>query len=334
MRIIKPKPLKPGSTLGIVACSAPIHESSRDTIERAYQRLRDRGFRLVEAPNCRKITGHTAGTVKERVQTLHRFFSDPSIDGILNYWGGHQSHQLLEYLDFALIRRNPKPFIGFSDTTALQMGILVKAGLVTFSAPAGITFGKPIFPDFTWEHFERVLVRPEAPLKLVPSQKFSDNPWYTTTNEKMIFHRNPGWKVYRKGKAQGRVLGGNIGTMLLLAGTPYWPKSFKGKILFVEDDEGESPKTVDRYFTQLRQMGVYEKLAGMVIGRFSRSVGFTKKDSLECILREALRGYQFPVITGVDFGHTDPLITIPLGIRCRINALRPEIVFLEKAVES
>lgn len=123
MKLIKPKALKPGNTLGIVACSTPINVSSEETIVRACQRLRDRGFQLVEAPNCRKIYGHAAGTIKERAKALHDFFRDPKIDGILNYWGGYQSHQLLEHLDYGLIRKHPKPFIGFSDTTALQVGI-------------------------------------------------------------------------------------------------------------------------------------------------------------------------------------------------------------------
>jgi muramoyltetrapeptide carboxypeptidase len=99
MKIIKPKAIKSGDTFGIVACSTPITASSEETIERAYQRIRDRGFNIVEAPNCRKIHGHAAGTIKERVKALHDFFRNPKIDGILHYWGGYQSHQLLEYLD-------------------------------------------------------------------------------------------------------------------------------------------------------------------------------------------------------------------------------------------
>jgi muramoyltetrapeptide carboxypeptidase len=331
MKLIKPKALKSGDTLGIVAFSTPIHASSEETIQRSCSFLKEKGFNIIEAPNCRTMTGHTAGTIKERVKSLHDFFKNKKIDGILSYWGGFQSHQLLEYLDFDLIRRNPKPFIGFSDTTILHAGIHGKTGLVTFSGPAGITFGKPTVPDFTWKFFEKVLMQPEATLKLEASETFSDNKWYMEPSKQMRFEPNPGWKVYRKGKAEGAVFGGNVGTLLLLAGTPYWV-NLKGRILFVEDDEAESSKTMDRMFTQLRQMGVYDQIKGMVVGRFHRDVAFKENDSLEMILDDALRGYKFPVITGVDFGRTDPLITIPMGIRCRMDTAKKEITYLESAV--
>ena len=97
IKLIKPKRLKPGSTLGIVATSTPVHFSKTDTIERAYDFLRGKGLKLVEAANCRKILGHAAGSIAERVSEFHCFFEDPSIDGILSYWGGYTSHQMLEY---------------------------------------------------------------------------------------------------------------------------------------------------------------------------------------------------------------------------------------------
>jgi muramoyltetrapeptide carboxypeptidase len=331
MKILKPSALKEGDTLGIVTCSTPMTACGPETIERAYQRLRDHGFSWIEASNCRKTHGHAAGTIRERAREIHDFFKNPKVHGILNFWGGYQSHQLLEYLDYDLISRNPKAFIGYSDTTALQTGIFSKTGLITFSGPAGITFGKPTLPDFTWRHFDQVLINPEVPLKLSASKEYSDNSWYLEPDKKMNFEPNPGWKIYRRGKGRGRIIGGNIGTMLLLAGTDYWP-NLRGKILLVEEDESESSKTIDRMFTQLRQMGVYDQIAGMVVGRFHRNVKFNENDSLEMILDDALKGYKFPVITGVDFGHTDPLITFPIGIRCHMDTAKPEISFDEAAV--
>lgn len=331
LKILKPHALKPGDTLGIIACSTPLTTTSDATINRSFSFLRNKGFEIVEAPNCRKFVGHSAGSIKERVKALHDFFRNPKIAGILSYWGGYQSHQLLEYLDYDLIRRHPKPLIGFSDTTALQIGIHSQTGLVCFSGPAGITFGKSIVPEFTWEHFEKVLLSPSVPLHLGVSDQSSDNQWWTSPTKEMIFKSNAGWKTYRRGTATGRAIGGNIGTMLLLAGTKYFPK-LKGSILFFEDDEVETPKTIDRMFFQLRQMGVFDQISGMVIGRFHSNVGFTSEDSPEMILDDALKGYKFPVITNVDFGHTDPLITIPIGVKCSINTAKNEISFLEAAV--
>ncbi len=144
----------------------------------------------------------------------------------------------------------------------------------------------------------------------------------------MEFTPNKGLEVFKKGKAEGSIVGGNIGTLLLLAATPYWP-SMKGKILFIEDDEAETPKTLDRYFTQLRQMGVFDQIIGMVVGRFPRCVGLKDDDSLKMILNDALNGYKFPVITEFDMGHTDPIMTVPIGARVQIDGNRKMITVLE-----
>ncbi len=331
MRIIKPSSLKYGDTLGVIACSTSMSATTEETIQRAYGFLRGKGFKIIEAPNCRQTVGHTAGSIKDRAKALNDFFKNPKIDGILNFWGGYQSHQLLEYLDFEMIKKNPKPFIGFSDSTALQVGLYSQAGLVTFSGPAGITFGKPIVPEFTWDHFVKVLIAPQVPLALGQSSTFSENPWWREPSKEMIFKVNEGWKIFKGGSASGRLIGGNVGTMLLLAGTKYWPK-LDGAILFLEDDEVESSRTIDRLFTQLRQMGVYEKISGVITGRFHGDVKWREDDSFEMVLRDSLKGYRFPVITGVDFGHTDPLVTLPLGIKCEINTRKPSITLLEKGV--
>jgi muramoyltetrapeptide carboxypeptidase len=331
MKPIKPPALKKGDLLGIIACSSPISHCSPVAKERGYRFLQDLGFQLKEAPNCAHTVGHSAGTVKERVEALHAMFVDPEIKGIISFWGGFQSHQLLEYLDFDLIKLNPKPFIGYSDTTALQVGIYAKTGLVSFSGPAVITFAKPQVPDFTVEHFKKVLMAPTNSFVIGISQQCSDNVWYV--EDKMIFKPHAGPQVFRPGKASGIAIGGNIGTMLLLAGTPYWP-DLKGKILFVEEDESEHPATMNRMFTQLRQMGVYDQITGMVVGRFAERVGFEESDSLEMILEESLKGYHFPVITGVDFGHTDPMITIPIGIICSLDTEKLEIRFEDAAVRT
>ena len=331
MELLKPKALKAGDTLGIIATSTPITVSGDETIERAYNRLREHGFKIVEAGNCRKSIGHAAGSIADRAGSLNSFFADPDIDGILAYWGGHQSHQLIEYLDYELIRTHPKPLIGYSDTTALQVGIFQETGLVSFSGPAGITFGKPTVPAFTWDHFDKVLMQPEIPLALLSATEFADNPWYLEPDKKMIFKQNKGWKTFRDGRAEGRITGGNVGTMLLLAGTKRWPE-FDGRILFAEEDETGTPNTIDWLFTQLRQLGVFDRIAGLVVGRFSGAVKFTETDTFEMILTDCLKECDFPVITGVDFGHTDPLITIPLGVRCRMDTAEQEISYLEAGV--
>lgn len=331
MKLIKPNRLEKGSTIGIVATGNPINRAGEDAIQRGYSRLREMGFEIVEAPNLRKQYGHTAGTVQERVDTLHDFFENPEIDAIMAFWGGFQSHQLLEYLDYKLIQKNPKIFVGFSDTTSLLNGIRAKTGLVTFLGPAAITFAKPELLPYTKRCFEHVLIEGKTPFKLQASKEYSDNEWWMHPQKKMIMNHTDGWKTYNKGIVKGQIIGGNIGTLLLLMGTPYFP-DLKGKIFFVEDDEEEKPQTVDRFFTQLRQIGAFDKIKGLAIGRWPTKVGFSKTDSFEIILDDALKGYNIPVLYDVDFGHTDPLLTIPLGITCKLDASKKEITYLESSV--
>lgn len=103
----------------------------------------------------------------------------------------------------------------------------------------------------------------------------------------------------------------------------------EGRIFFVEEDEVESTATLDRMFTQARQVGVFDQISGMVIGRFASSVGLSEEDSLEMILDDALRGYDFPVMVDVDFGHTDPLMTFSIGVECRMDAGAKELELVE-----
>jgi muramoyltetrapeptide carboxypeptidase len=136
----------------------------------------------------------------------------------------------------------------------------------------------------------------------------------------------------RSGTARGRIIAGNLGTMLLLAGTPYWP-DLRGAILCVEEDENETPATVDRCFTQLRHLGVYDVIAGLVVGRFPPTVGFSKEDSLEEILLTATRGCTFPIGIDFDFGHWDPIFVLPNGVQAELSVTETaRLTILEPAV--
>ena len=329
MKTIKPPRLQPGQTLGIIALSTPAKNLKPEFRQRAYQKIKELfGLNIVEAPNLDSELGHSAGSIKERVDSVHRFFKRKDIHGIMSFWGGMNTHEILEYLDYDLIKKHPKVLIGYSDTTTLLSAIQAKTGLITFNGPSVVTFAKPTVPQETVDCFRSLIMEPTGSYAYPVSKSFSDNAWWT--EDSMEFTTNPGLKPFKKGTGEGRIVGGNIGTLLLLAGTPYWP-SMKGKILFVEDDENENPKSIDRFFTQLRHMGVYGQINGLVVGRFPRVVGFKEEDSLEMILNNALKGYKTPVITDFDMGHTDPLMTIPMGAKVKIDANKKIITLLENA---
>lgn len=328
---MKPAPLQRGQNLGVIALSSSAKSLKPEYRKRAYERIHDLfGLNIVEAPNIDEQVGHSAGSIKERVDSLHRFFKRKDIHGIMSFWGGFNTHQILEYLNYDLIKKNPKVLIGYSDTTTLLSAITEKTGLITFNGPAVITFAKPTLPQETIDCFKNLIIEPKNKYQYPVSKLFSDNQWWV--DDKMEFSENPGLQSFKKGKAEGRIVGGNIGTLLLLAGTAYWP-SMKNKILFVEDDEAENSKTIDRFFTQLRHMGVYKQISGLVVGRFPRCVGFSQNDSLNMILENALEGFNIPVITEFDMGHTDPLMTVPLGAKVRIDTKTKKITLLELVVK-
>ena len=127
-------------------------------------------------------------------------------------------------------------------------------------------------------------------------------------------------------------VGGNLSTLMLLAGTEYWP-DMNGVILFLEDDETSTPDIFDRDLTHLKQMGVFEKVNGVVIGRSPTEAGFNEKDSLAMIVVELLGECNIPVVANADIGHTDPMLTIPLGARCELSTDGKKLTFVEKAVE-
>ena len=280
------------------------------------------GYRVELGAHARDRTGHTAGSIEARAEDLHAAFQDPNVQMILASIGGFTSHQLLDVLDDELIRTHPKVFMGYSDLTALLVAIHERTGLVTFLGPAALPqFGEAGgLMDYTRRMWERVVLSSEAPGELEPAREVVAErlAWdrEDTRPRRLVPHAPP--IPFRDGVAEGPILAANLGTLLLLAGTPDWP-SMRGRLLLVEEDEDESPATVDRLFTHLRHMGVYREIVGLGVGRIPPEVGFTEEDSLAAIVREATRGYDFPIALDLDFGHEDPMMTLPLGVRGRLR---------------
>lgn len=329
MDLVYPQRLRPGDCrLGIIAPS-----SSAATVEDrvwriGVERLRSLGFELRFGKYVKGSWGHSAGTVEERLEDLHMMLEDDEVNGIMTVFGGYSSNHLLQRIDYEAVRRQRKVFVGYSDITAMNMAMLSQAGLVNFSGPAFITFCQPELPSYTLRHFLRVLVEGGED-KVVASERWAEDAWFQKEElGPREWKRNPGWRVLREGVATGRAVGGNLGTMLLLAGTKYWP-DMHGSVLFIEEDEVESPQTVDRCLTHLRHMGVFNKISGLVVGRFPSAVGLEGTEDLDIIIAKATEGHGFPIITGVDMSHTDPLMTIPIGGRCRLDTGAAEIRFEE-----
>jgi muramoyltetrapeptide carboxypeptidase len=260
-------------------------------------------------------------------------FSDPEVDLVMSVIGGFNSNQLLPLLDYRKIRDSRKPFIGYSDITALNDAILARSGLVNFYGPAFVTFCQPELSPYTEGFFDRVLMEGASNVPVEGSNDWAEDRWFLKPSlGPREWKKNPGWETLREGHAKGRAVGGNLSTLMLLAGTEYWP-DMNGAILFLEDDESASPEVFDRDITHLKHMGVLDQIYGMVIGRSPTEAGFIGDDSLAMIMEDLLGDSEIPVVAGVDIGHTDPMFTVPLGVRCELSTDRKKLTFVERAVE-
>ncbi|MBN1109221.1 MAG: LD-carboxypeptidase [Methanomassiliicoccales archaeon] len=313
-----PRKLPSGGTLGLVPPSSSAGLLSPRVWRIGADRLQGKGFRLKVADHASGRHGHASGTIEERVEDLMDMFADPEVDAIMCIIGGFNCHQLLEHLDYDLIYQAGKPFVGFSDITALNNAIWSRCGLLNFSGPCFITFCQPELPRYTEECFERVLMGEEE-VQVRPSVMWAEDRWYDHPDlGPREWKTNPGWRVLNPGRARGTALGGNLSTFMLLAGTEYWP-DLEGALLFLEEDGDETPQTIDRHLTHLRHLGAFESISGLVLGRFPSQVGFSAQDGLEAMVQEAIKGYDLPVLADVDISHTDPLFTIPIGGRAEMD---------------
>jgi muramoyltetrapeptide carboxypeptidase len=330
VRKIYPQRLKKGGKIGVIATSSSISTLGEEQIKRGYRYLQDQGFEIVEHPQCRLENGYTAGSIKKRVEAIHQFVKDDEIDCVMAFWGGLNTNQLLDYLDYQLIKENPKIFVGFSDTCALLQAITNKAGLVTYVGPAVITFSKPNPEKFkyTWEYFHKMCIEENRIVKIKSADFFADDLYFLRKdNDHRIIKKNKGVKIFREGKCEGEVIASNLSTLLALAGTDYFP-DLEDKVLFIEEAEDFNCQWIDRFFFQLKQAKVIESIRGLVVGKFMEASKISEKQLLD-ILNNVIGDFQIPVIYSANFGHTDPIFTVPNGGRCRVDTSSKQIDFIQ-----
>lgn len=306
---ILPKKLQPGSHIRIIAPSRSLSLLSQETIEIASGRLSKMGFKLSFGKYVNESDDFMSTSIEHRIEDLHEAFSDQSIDGILTVIGGFNSNQLLKYIDWDIIKNNPKVFCGYSDITILNNSIFAKTGLISYSGPHYSSFGQKLDFDYTQEYFERAVVSDES-FEVVASPTWSDDFWWKDQDDRQIF-KNSGFVVINEGSAQGIALGANLGTLNLLQGSEFMP-DLEGSMVFIEDDELTFPAEFDRDLQSLIYQSGFGGVRALIIGRFQK----VSKVSLELLTqiiktKKELEG--IPVVAGVDFGHTDPKITIPIG---------------------
>lgn len=311
MRI--PTKLKQGDEIRIIAPSRSASILSEEGVQLAKEQLKNFGFTVSFGKHVFDTDIQNSTSIEQRVEDLHEAFRDENVKGILTVIGGFNSNELLPYIDYELIKKNPKVFCGYSDITAIGTAIATQSDFVTYSGPHFSSFQMKKAQDYQ-THFFRQCLMQDAPFELKPSERWSDDAWYMD-QENRNFEETV-WKTYNDGAASDKLWGGNLCTLNLLQGTKYMP-SIENGILFVEDDEMTIPETFARDLTSLVQNA--QSIKGLVIGRFQRTSKMTEEQLLFILDKHPMLK-EIPVLYDVDFGHTQPMFTFPIGGEVQVDA--------------
>ena len=316
MEYLVPKKLKRGDGIRVIAPSNSMGILSKEFRKIPLARLTRLGFKVTFGNNTDQMDEFESSSISQRIEDLHTAFMDKNVKAVLAVIGGFNSNQLLRYIDFGVIHKNPKIFCGFSDITALQNAILKKSSLVSYSGPAYATFGQKKGFEYTLNYFKKCVIE-DRPFEVLPSPEFRDEHWHKD-QENAHFIKNKGYYVINPGFGAGTIIGGNLCTLNLLQGTEYMP-DLSNSIVFIEDDSESKPQNFDRDLQSLIMQKGFEKVQGLVIGRFQRASKMTREKLIKIIkTKEELK--DIPVIADVDFGHTTPMITFPIGGKAEIYA--------------
>lgn len=304
---LRPQKLKIGDTIGVVAPSSPIIGNNIEELNKAKEIVERSGFKVKYSKNLFSNTNGYSSTAKEKADDINEMFAEKKVKMIWCAKGGNNSNSTFEYLDYELIKKNPKIICGYSDITSITNMITEKTGLVTFS---GTNF-KTIATDETDFSYKQALNRfVNGSLEL------------GTENEEYI--------TIQEGKTSGELIGGNLSLIRGMV-TGKYSLDFTDKILFLEELGFETdPAGTSNNLYYMKQNGVFDKIKGLWIGNYEHESGI----SLEKIITDVLEGeYKFPIIKSNNFGHIERKTVIPIGTKAEINTNeKVKIKLVEKCV--
>ena len=314
IKLLRPKRLKAGQTVALISPSSGL---TMDQINKAIDNMNSLGLKPKLGKFADRSNGFLAGTDAQRVEDIHWAFTDPSIDAVWCLRGGYGLSRILTQIDFAKIRGNPKPFIGYSDITALHVAIHQRTGLVTFHGPVATS----TLSDYTKDHVIKTLFNGTAPDKISISP---DN----AANTNLLYKTH----VITSGKARGQLIGGNLSLLTAEAGTPFALKDVRGKILFTED-VGEKPYRIDRMFVQLKQSVDLRSCAGIALGIFADCDAPEGSPTVIDVVKDQFSDLGIPVMYGLSFGHIRDQFTLPLGVNAELDTASATVTLLESCVK-
>ena len=347
MKKVKPKILRPGSRVAAISLSW----GGPGTVPYRYQIGKQQfeeefGVKVVETAHALRDADWLAKNPEARADDLMAAFADETIDGIISTIGGEDSIRTLPYLDLDLIRNNPKVFMGYSDTT-ISHAACFKAGIVSFYGPsfmAGFAENCGMFP-YMVDSVRRTLFSSKPIGVIEPNRAdwtVEHLPWEDPENQSIRRKLNPctGWRFHQdEGIVEGQLFGGCVDVLDWLRGTDYFPSAgnLQDAVLFLETSEEMLPPSfLTRFVRCLAAMDILEGLGGILLGRPGGGVDpqtFNEYDDALCkTVREEYGLNDMPIVTNMDFGHTDPMFVIPMGMKVRIDSAKQEIAIDEAAV--
>ncbi len=292
--MVVPPCIRPGDLIGIVS---PSGSFERERLRPGLAYLRERGYRVRVGSAVYDRDRYLAGHDPARAADLNRMFADPEVRAIFATRGGFGSARVLGSLDYAAIRRYPKPLVGFSDTTALQLGIFSRTEMVSYT---GVTLCGDVSDSGMPEATETSL-------------------WNALTAGR--FDAITGVEPLRGQTAEGTLMGGCLSVVASLAGTGYLPVT-SGALLFLED-VNEAPYRVDRMLAQLRMAGFFDRAAGVVFGQFEGcDPERAEEGAVDDVLRDFSNSVAAPVFCGLPYGHTAGRRVLPIGLPAVVDGNR------------
>jgi muramoyltetrapeptide carboxypeptidase LdcA involved in peptidoglycan recycling len=335
--MLLPSHLSPGDTIGIVSPSWGGAGLFPHRLEAGVRQLQALGYQVKLAPHALNHLSFVSDTTENRAADINQMFADPAVNAIITAIGGDHACHLLPWLDYDVIGSHPKIFMGFSDTTVLNIALWSKSGLVTFNGPALLTdFAEyPHMFSYTQEYFLKTVSNALPVGTILPAKAWTEERLDWSIQKDLERPRqvlpSGGWTCLKRGRAVGRLVGGCIESLQHLRGTPYWPDWNEAILFFETSEEKPSPETVDGILMDYENMGIFEKLNGMLVGR-PMYYSEQEKHSLDEHILERTKDFSFPIITEMDFGHTAPQFTLPIGCLAGIDSFEQHFEIIEPAV--
>lgn len=328
---MKAKKISNHPTVGVFSSSSPISATVPVRYDRGKAYLSSKGIRVIDGQLYRKQDHYRSGSIQERADEFNRLLHNDEVQIIMSAIGGYNTNSILPYIDYAYLKQHPKVIVGYSDTTALLLGIYAKTGLVTFYGPAlAASFGEfPPFVDMTFAGFQSMILDGVSVPYVYPMPSVWTDEFVSWSEQKQGKTERPNhWITVTPGICRGRLIGGNLNTMEGFFGTEYIPEIQKGDILFIEDSLKDAP-TVERTFSLLKLSGVLDKIGGILLGKHEQFDDCGTGRKPYDILLEVLGNTKIPFLAEFDCCHTHPMLTMPIGCQVELNATDRCVTLLE-----